>query len=103
MSEPFSFDKMKLVLDAIIRTCRFYGMNSLPTIDVSLTIGIKREVVGSFRECIKEKVEDIFVKLLEENFCQLTIYFQVIDNSLTDYDIDDFCVYISAEGLIPFL
>lgn len=103
MSGPFSFDKMKLVLEAIIRTCRFYGTDT--TIDVSLTIGIKREVIGSgsFREHIKEKVEDIFVKLLGENFCQLAIYFQVIENFLTDYDLDDFCVYISAEGLIPFL
>ena len=43
--------------------------------------------------------------LMGEDFCRLIIYFQETESNLPEreYDIEDYCVYIDIEGLLPFL
>ena len=94
---------MRRVLEGIIQTCRFYGLNNLPRIDVSITIGIaERRMV--LRESIEEQIVNIFHNFMGEDFCRLGIYFEVAESDYErEYDIEDYCVYIGIEGMLPFL
>ena len=104
MIEPLSFCQMKRVLENVVRTCRFYAPMTLPRIDISITIGVTSRLMY-LRERIEDRIANIMYNLMGEDFCRLAIYCEESESNLPEreYDIEDYCVYIGIEGLLPFL
>ena len=103
MVEPFSFHHMKRILDNVVRTCRFYTPMRLPRIDISITIG-SAPLLWYLRERIEDRVTTMLNNLLGRDFFRLTLYFneyEYLDDR--EYLIEDYCVYIGIEGLLPLL